>query len=117
MNQDVDGAVLAASMLGPFGAMMFLVGLGVLTSGLHNISIALRNRVWVFGLAGANIGLGFLLARPPPEYWLSYISWTLGSFYIGLLVGLVSHRKIFLLEDEDEDEEAEEKTKAPQVSD
>lgn len=98
-------------MIGTFGIFIWIIGIAVLTSGLYNISIALRNRVWACALLGANLGLGCLLARPPPENWLSLISWTFGSFYIGMVGGLISDRKTFLLEDEDE--KAAGKNKAP----
>jgi hypothetical protein len=88
-------------MIGVFAGFMMVIGSILFTVGLHNISIALRNHVWACGILGANVGLGYLLAGPVPEIWLSYLSWTLGGFYSGILGGLISDRKNFLLEDEE----------------
>jgi hypothetical protein len=99
-NQEVDPAVFAASFGGTLAACLWAIGLGILTDGLYKISTTLRNSVWWYGLLGANVGLAYLLTRPPLEYWVSYCSWTLCSMYIGMACGLLFERKTFLLEDE-----------------
>lgn len=97
-NQEVNNAVLAASLIGSLSAFVWALGLVILTDGLYKISITLRNRVWGCGLAGANIGLAYLLAGESPEHWVSYFTWTLFPMYVGMLGGLLSDRETFFAE-------------------
>ena len=98
--QTVDNAVVAAYTIGTLAAVLWAISLGVLTDGLYQISKTLRNRFWGWGLCGANLGLAYVLAKPLPDNWLSYFSWTFSGMYIGFLGGLVSDWKTFL-QDED----------------
>ena len=87
---------MAASIIGPLSAAMWAAGLSILTEGLKQISVTLRNHVWFCGLFMANIGLLYMVAMPLPEHWVSYVSWSLWPMCIGMLGGIVSDRKTFL---------------------